>query len=654
MEELAQSNTREMAKQIETTLESILSYLETERRTILTLYEQGGLTGDTVLNMRYANLREHEELISSSIVLYPGVVSITSPRAKQFVDAEGHFSPYVSYVNEDLVVKPLRDFKEQPWYEQPLVEKRVMLTNPYEYKLGDEVVQAVKMSLPLITDDGNVIGGMYADFPLHFVGEVLAAYSQEGSSQRAVTANGYIMSTHNKGDEIGKSIFELYPHTMDVNKRVQQGEVVSRYSDATSQRVLTMYIPIEVGNIEEKWFVESVVPESYILSTYNNLFMQAVVSAIVISLLLAAIVIFVLRKNLSPLIHVKNALAKASDGDLTAAIDERTFEADEIGSVATSYNDMRQKMSHVIEDVKGGSDKMNDNASAMYRTMNDVSHLTGDVSDAVFHISQGVQVQTESIEAANERIVRLGYLMDDVSRVSGEMTYQVQASTEQATKGMNEVARLKAHNDETHAVNNELNVQMNELVIQIDSINTIMKTIQDIAAQTNLLALNAAIEAARAGEAGKGFAVVADEVRKLAEQSHKEAENVQQTVQHILQASTQTQQVVAKSADIMQSQTQFVIHTGHAFEQQLHFSETLAQEIEQLLGKLHTMLHEKEHVLREMESISAISEQSAAAAQQVAASANEQRNEIDEVKHMVGELHAVAEELRQQTEKFYV
>lgn len=219
---------------------------------------------------------------------------------------------------------------------------------------------------------------------------------------------------------------------------------------------------------------------------------------------------------------------------------------------------------------------------------------------------------------------------------------------------MDEVKQLKAHNALTNEVNDELNDQMTKLMTQIDSISTIMQTIQNIAAQTNLLALNAAIEAARAGEAGKGFAVVADEVRKLAEQSHRETENVQETVQHILQASSQTQQVVTKSASIMDAQTASVDQTERAFSEQLHSGQVLATEVAHLIEKLQTMVQEKEHVVIEMENISAISEQSAATAQQVAASAEEQRAEIETVEQMVSELHRVAEELRTQMASFNV
>ena len=435
MEELAQSNTQEMAKEIDTTLESTLSYLETERRNILTLYENGTLTGDAILDMRYANLAANDSLIGSSIVLNPGVVDVTTPRAEQFQNEEGYFLPYIYYSNDELVIEPVLAFKGEEWYEQPLTEQREILTDPYEYDTGNGVLQMVTLSLPIITEGGEVLGGMYTDFPLDFVGEVLEAYSLEGSSQRALTASGYIMSTFNKDDEIGQNLFELFPRTASVNEQIQQGEVVSEYSDELSENVLTTYVPIQVGDITEKWFVESVVPESYILSTYKNVLMQTMISAVVISLLLAAIVLFVLRKYLAPLQHVQEALVHASNGNLQHDVQIDKLADDEIGTVAGAYNEMRAQMAHMITDVKDASKRVNDSASTMHTAMNDVSNVTTTVSSAVQEISEGAQAQTENIETANARIVGLGHFIDDVARISDEMTHHIDASTAQATKG---------------------------------------------------------------------------------------------------------------------------------------------------------------------------------------------------------------------------
>lgn len=155
MEELAQSNTQEMAKEIDTTLESTLSYLETERRNILTLYENGTLTGDAILDMRYANLAANDSLIGSSIVLNPGVVDVTTPRAEQFQNEEGYFLPYIYYSNDELVIETVLAFKGEEWYEQPLTEQREILTDPYEYDTGNGVLQMVTLSLPIITEGGE-------------------------------------------------------------------------------------------------------------------------------------------------------------------------------------------------------------------------------------------------------------------------------------------------------------------------------------------------------------------------------------------------------------------------------------------------------------------------------------------------------------------
>lgn len=651
---LMQSNTREMAKEIEKTLESTLSYLQTERRQILTLHEKGELTGDAILNMRYANLQANDFLIGSSILLNPGVVDVSTPYAKQFEDANGYFVPYVYYSNDKLIIEPVIQYKGEAWYEQPLAEKREILTDPYEYDTGAEVLQMVTLSLPIITADGEVLGGMYTDFPLNFVSAVLERYSQEGSGQRAMTASGYIMGTFNTTDTVGQNLFEVMPDAQEYNAQVQSGQFVSDYTKLESGEALATYVPIQVGDITEKWFVQSLVPESNILKTFNSLLVQSIIAAILISILLAGIVIFVVRKYLAPLRDVQSALRQAAEGTLTTRLATDELYNDEIGTVAVAYNEMNTKVSAAIEDMIEASEQVNDSAKKILTVMDDVADASSSVTESITEISQGAQEQAFNLEHANERIGGLGKLIDDVSSLSSIMTEHVRASTEQASKGMDEVSQLRQHNELTNEVNDELKIQMDALVTQIGNINAIMQTIQSIASQTNLLALNAAIEAARAGEAGKGFAVVAGEVRSLAEQSHNETENVQKTVQEILKASERTQAVVNKSTEIMDAQTESVERTQSAFEQQLHFGGSVVQEIEQLIEKLTFMVEEKEQILFDMQSISAIAEQSSSTAEEVAEASKIQRSEIDDVKRMVDELYEVADELKTQTSRFTI
>lgn len=393
-------------------------------------------------------------------------------------------------------------------------------------------------------------------------------------------------------------------------------------------------------------------PESHILASYNALLWQTIISAIIISILLAFIVIYVLRRSILPLEKVQKALLLASNGHLTAAIDPKDLHEDEIGVVAKAYNTMREEMHHIVSDVAHASIDLNKNASSLTQVMSEVTQATELVTRSIEEISDGALNQTQNIESSNNKMLHLGSLIDELANVSTNMTSSIHTSSEHAHKGMQEVMELRKHNENTNRVNTELKHQMNELVQYIANIGQVMSTIQSITEQTNLLALNASIEAARAGEYGKGFSVVAEEVRKLAEQSQQETDNVQKTVQHILKASEQTQHVVNRTTKIVAMQNDAVEHTREAFEQQLQYGKVLSSQINELLTKLNMMMHEKEDVMTEIENIAAISEQSSASAQKVSATAQEQRAEVESILEMIRHLEDLSSTLQQKTMKF--
>lgn len=653
-EQLMQANTQEMAKEIEIELESTLSYLKTERSNILSLYEKGELTGDVLLNMRYNNLKTKPHLLGSAVMLNPGIVDVTSKEAKKYVDQDGYFVPYIFYDGDELKTVMIEQYNGTDWYERTITEKRENLTDPYDYTIGDKTLQMVTLCMPIITEDGQLIGSMYTDFPLNFVGEVLKKYNTEGSAQRAMTASGYIMGTYATEDEIGKNLNDIAPYVQKISAKIQDNQVVSTYHEDTTvgEKALTTFVPIEVGDIQEKWYVESIVPENHILASYNALLWQTIISAIIISIILAFIVIYVLRRSILPLEKVQKALLLASNGHLTAAIDPKDLHEDEIGVVAKAYNTMREEMHHIVSDVAHASIDLNKNASSLTQVMSEVTQATELVTRSIEEISDGAQNQTQNIESSNNKMLHLGSLIDELASVSTNMTSSIHTSSEHAHKGMQEVMELRKHNENTNRVNKELKHQMNELVQYIANIGQVMSTIQSITEQTNLLALNASIEAARAGEYGKGFSVVAEEVRKLAEQSQQETENVQKTVQHILKASEQTQHVVDRTTKIVAMQNDAVEHTREAFEQQLQYGNVLSSQINELLTKLNMMMHEKEDVMTEIENITAISEQSSASAQKVSATAQEQRAEVESILEMIRHLEDLSSTLQQKTMKF--
>jgi len=330
--------------------------------------------------------------------------------------------------------------------------------------------------------------------------------------------------------------------------------------------------------------------------------------------------------------------------DLSHSVDLSQFEGSE--AVSMSFNNMIDDLKSILGSLKSislqlvnASDMLNNNSAKINESMDDMVATIDD-------IARGASEQAVEAEKGVQLIMNLSEQINAVFENSNNIAKDSQTMKELSASGLEAVETLKDANAQSSEMANKVFEFIQSFVKKCENIGQFVIAINTIAEQTNLLALNAAIEAARAGEAGKGFAVVADEVRKLADDSKKATEQVEQIMQDILKEAENATSMTNIIESVMEGQNQAVNNTAQAFNVIANNIENIIQRLNDANQFIAAMEKNKNEVIEAIQNISAVSEEAAAASQEVAATVQEQRNFIQELANSSRNLNELALELR--------
>lgn len=279
----------------------------------------------------------------------------------------------------------------------------------------------------------------------------------------------------------------------------------------------------------------------------------------------------------------------SGDGDLTRRLPVKG--QDEVGQAATVFNEMMENFNQLVRQVRDSASQVSARVSAL--------------SDNADRVSQSSHLQNEKSNEAAAAVEQLVASITSIAKSAEHVQHQSQESLARANEGNRNLGVLLGEMSVVERAVKEMAVSVNEFVRNTEAITSMTREVKDIAEQTNLLALNAAIEAARAGEQGRGFAVVADEVRKLAEKSSRSAGeidaitatlsaqsvSVRRSIDEGLEHLASSQSSVATVSNVLHATNGSVTEVGHgldaiasATDQQRRFSSDVEAGIEAIAG----------------------------------------------------------------------
>ena len=401
----------------------------------------------------------------------------------------------------------------------------------------------------------------------------------------------------------------------------------------------------------ENTLLNTRIANSTTLHNNTNLFLTiGTLVVIVLALVIGLFCTLSITIGIKKIVIVAEALGE-NDLSRTVDIDDKS----EIGSLSKAINKAVINLKALIGEISEGATNISATSEELSATTEEISAKMGIVNESVRQVSLGSEQLSSTTEEVNATT-------EDIAENALQVAKKANEGNKSAKEIENRAIQIKINANESYNKTNLVYTARQQNIINaieegkvVQEVKIMAEAIGNIASQTNLLALNAAIEAARAGEQGKGFAVVADEVRKLAEQSTETVRNIQQVTARVEKAFENLSDNANEVLEFIESQVkpdyELLISVGDQYGEDATFYNRLSTDI---MTSMDTVTGTISEVKSAIENVSAIAEESSSSSQEILGSINEATSAIQDVAHAAQSQAELAEKLNEMIQKFKI
>ncbi|WP_432735721.1 methyl-accepting chemotaxis protein [Maridesulfovibrio sp. FT414] len=592
-------------------------------------------------------------------------------------DKTGHIARQALVGYEDASLHP-NGVRKGGWYLNPRETGKENILDPFPYIVQGKKEWLTTMSVPVIINNKFLgIGG--SDLRLDFVQKLAEDVAQNlyngKATVKVISYMGIIVADSSNAQDVGTPISQTKTgHAEEIKAKVKAG---SSYVDLGQEGGLVLALaPIPLGNTGTPWAVLIEVPRQEVFAEAIKLneamkehaassFQKAILAGTGIAVIACFALWFITGAIVVPIKKSVEFAESVANGNFDRKLEIN--QADEIGVLANSLKKMVDNLKKMILEAENKSKAAAEEAEranlavgeaneakeqaaraekeGKLQAARDLEEIVNIVTSASEQLSAQIEQSTRSTTEQSAQISEAATAMEEMNATVLEVAQNASKSAEAASQtkekaqaGSNIVTQVLSSMEEVQSIAKQLKIDVTNLGEDAKSIGQVMEVISDIADQTNLLALNAAIEAARAGEAGRGFAVVADEVRKLAEKTMSATQEVGTAITKIQQGTQANIGHVETAVTKINETAELSEESGQALNSIVSFVEETSTQVHSIATASEEQSATSEQINRSLAQVAEISSQTTQTMQESAKAVDEMARQAQVLQNLINQM----------------
>lgn len=532
------------------------------------------------------------------------------------------------------------EVKKKPWYADTLKQSGRIVWLETEHKGYSGIANQPTIGLARVLKNATSNEGEHLlvieIYLKGFLEELNSINSGEGSVVRMLNANNVILAS---------TIPEELSKPSEIPLTVEKDKKLGSFTYNGNQVVFSQFK-------KTSWKLASYIPEKELLKDTKKIWDNTLIIALIAIVVACGVGYFLARYVGGPLVELNRLMRSGEQGNLTVRTKIRRN--DEIGELGRSFNQMMDKITELVKQTNQSAKSVLQTANDLTAASNTTAVSSREISIATEEIANGASSLAVEAERGNDITFNISSQMKaviDSNLQMGNSATEVQKVSEQGTLYMTD---LISKTSATEEMTRSMVEKVENLKTSTQSIRKILDVLNNMTKQTNILSLNATIEASRAGAAGKGFMVVADEIRNLAEQSKRSIEVVGQITDTVQREIDETVEVLSTAYPLFQAQIHSVKEANQIFTTVNNQMSGFIISLDNATGSIQ-QLNQTQSILSEaMANVSAVAEESSATSEEVASLSSEQLSIGEGLVRLSGQLENVSAQLKETLNKFTI